>query len=284
MNQKTVLSRLDGPVRLVAVSWARRERCVPLCSVTLRSGLEVSKITHIKVLGLALFAVFAFSMVAAASAFAESEWLWQGLAIPAGQELLTDTEGLLTLLVLSLTGVVINTIDCSALFEGDVLPGGVDLVLDAWTLPPAQSLIEELEHLPPVIGKSLDCVTESGVTGLCLAGEETLLWVDELNLELGLVWETLIELDGAVFLDHFHNVAFELLCITAAGDLEALCSGLTSALLANVAEVGVLVEFSEAAGIESEELLCVDGTEEFHVAIDGNLVILHEGGGLLSVS
>jgi hypothetical protein len=235
----------------------------------------VSKITHIKVLGLALFAVFAFSMVAAAMASAH-EWLFNGLTF-AG-ELETNTEGTLELLILTST-TLLNTIDCSALFLGDVTggAGGINLVLDVNTLPP-NSVIEELP------GTSLTCETLQGVAGLCEvgAGKESLLWVDELRLTVGseLTWETLIELDGAVFLDHFHHVAFELSCITAAGKLEALCEGLTSGLLENVA-TGVLIEFSEAAGVGSEQLTCLDGTEEFTVAIDANLIIKHATSDLL---
>lgn len=238
----------------------------------------MSKITHIKVLGLALFAVFAFSVVAAASAFAD-EWLFNGLTFTG--ELETNTEGTLELLILA-SSTLVNTIDCSALFVGDVIGGaaGENLVLDINTLPP-NSVIEELP------GTSLTCETLQGVTGLCEvgAGKESLLWADELRLTMGseLTWETLIELDGAVFLDHFHHVAFELSCITAAGKLEALCEGLTSGLLENVTE-GVLILFSEAAEVESERLLCLDGTEEFEVAIDTNLTILHAVNGTLSVS
>jgi hypothetical protein len=236
----------------------------------------VSKITHIKVLGLALFAVFALSMVASATAFAD-EWLFNGLVF-AG-ELETNTEGTLELLILA-SETLVNTIDCSALFVGDVTGGvgGINLVLDVNTLPP-NSVIEELS------GTSLTCETLQGVTGLCEvgAGKEALLWVDELSLTLGLTWETLIELDGTVFLDHFHHVAFELSCATAAGKLEALCEGLTSGSLENVA-AGVLILFSEAAGVESERLLCLDGTEEFEVAIDADLIIKHVNGVGLSVS
>lgn len=248
----------------------------------------MSKITHIKFLGLALFALFAFSAVAAASAFAADEWLWKGSPIPAGQELATDTEATLTLDILNAAGVLINEIDCSALFEGAVLPGGVDLVLDVYSLPPAQVLIEELP------GTSLTCENLVDVEGCRLsteAGSETLLWVDELSLTMALTWESLIELmaTAPLFLDDFHNVAFELLCILLGSpvtDLESLCSGLTSGALENEGE-GVLLELSATAG--SEALNCINTIGGMEVAktsadIVGDVLILSENGGALAVS
>jgi hypothetical protein len=241
----------------------------------------VRKNTYIKVLGLALCAVFALSAYAAASAFAESEWLWQGSPIPAGQELPTDTEGTLTLSVLNAAGALVNEIDCSSLFEGTVLAGGIDLVIDIYSLPPAQVLIEELP------GTSLSCETlvDNGACRLTTeAGSETLLWVEELSLALGLTWESLIELDaGVTFLDRFHHVAFELLCILLSGaTLESLCEGTTSGALANVVG-GVLIELGAAAG--SEALTCFNKVGEVEVEktttdLTGDLVIKPSAGTL----
>jgi hypothetical protein len=238
----------------------------------------VSKITNIKVLGLALFAVFAFSMVAAATAFAENEWLWELLPIPVGVELATNTESALTLKVLSGGGVLVNTIDCSGLFEGTVTAAGVGLVLDLFDL--AGNLIQELS------GTSLTCETLIDEAG-CTVGGEALLWVDELSLTLGLTWESLIELSGTTFLDHFHNVAFELKCLLLNGfTLESLCSGLTSGTLTNVAP-NVLLEFGVAQGTES--LICINtvgGVEQelTFADLEGDLIIKHAGGGTLAVS
>jgi hypothetical protein len=252
----------------------------------------VSKITNIKVLGIALFAVFAFSAVTAASAFAVDEWLFEGLAF-AG-ELATNTEppvgGALTLNVLTLAGTgPVNTIDCSALFEGTVTGGGpINLVLDLFNLATPQALIEELP------GTSLTCETLVDNEACKLsseAGSETLLWVDELRLgATPLTWESLIELMATApeFLDHFHHVAFELSCILLNGlKLESLCQGVTSGALTNIA-TGVLLEFG-AGTIASEALECenvVEGTpvENTLVDFEGDLVILHSGGGVLSVS
>jgi hypothetical protein len=229
----------------------------------------VSKITHIKVLGLALFAVFAFSVVAAMSASAQ-QWLFNGAAILA--ELPTNTEGTLTLLVFSGTTLV-NEIDCSGLFEGDAGPGALTLVLDLFSL--TGTLIGELS------GTSLDCETLFNVGPGCPVGGETLLWVEELSLSLGLTWEALVELMTAApeFLLHFEHVAFELLCFIGGVNTENLCQGLTSGALTNVTG-GVLLEFSTEPPIASEKLICSEG----EAGLDGNLVIKHTGAGTLTVS
>jgi hypothetical protein len=252
----------------------------------------VNKTINIKVLGLALFAVFAFSAATAASAFAVSEWLWQGAAIPNGVELATNTEGELVFGVLSASGALVNEIDCSALFEGTVSKGPVDLVLDVYDL--AESLIEELEPSPGVIGKSLSCVTLVDNGACKLSSEEpseTLLWVDELRLPAPgveeLTWESLIELDGTTFLDHFHHVAFELRCVLLNSlTLLALCEGLTSGTLTNEAP-GVLLTFGVTQG--SEALTCtntVEGAEQEKTSVDlsGDLTIKHVESGTLAVS
>jgi hypothetical protein len=242
----------------------------------------VSKITNIKVLGLALFAVFAFSMVAAATAFAENEWLFNGAPIGVGSELATNTVGTLTLGVLDETKTVeVNTIVCSALFEGTVGAGSVDLVLDLFDL--AGNLIQELS------GTSLTCETLFDLEGAagCTVGAESLLWVDELSLTLGLTWESLIELSGTTFLDHFASVAFELKCLLLNGfTLESLCSGLTSGTLTNVVP-NVLLEFGAAAG--TEELNCTNTVGGMAAPLtfadlSGDLVIAHATGGTLAVS
>jgi hypothetical protein len=256
----------------------------------------VGKITHIKVLGLALFAVFAFSAFAAASAFAVSEWLFNGAPIGVGAELATDTEGTLVLDVLNEAGtVLVNEIDCSSLFEGTVGAGSLDLVLDVFSLLPGNELIEELEPLVGTEGKSLSCETlfdNGGELGEACklsteAGSETLLWVENLSLAGGLTWESLVELDAATFLDHFVSVAFELRCVLLAGvTLNSLCEGLTSGLLENVAP-NVLLEFGE--GPASEPLNCTNtvggmGVPLTFVDLTGDLIIKHATGGTLAVS
>lgn len=253
----------------------------------------MSKITNIKVLGLALFAVFAFSAFAAASAFAEDEWLFKGSTFVG--ELETDTEGELNLDVLNLEKVLINTIKCSALFMGTVTGGGpVNLVLDLFALLPGNALIEELEPTAGTEGHSLDCETTFAINSeVCPVGGETLLWVDELRLPAAgvteLTWESLIELmvTGPEILIHFHYVAFELLCfLGGTTNLLALCEGLTSGKAVNEPE-GVLVEFNPEAPIESEELACTNNLEpvvSIVAGIEGDVLIKHANGGVLAIS
>lgn len=243
-------------------------------------GKEDEEMRKIHRLGLALFAMFAFGAMAAASAFAADEWLFNGSPITV--ELPTNTEGTLTLDVLNLEGVLVNAINCSGLFEGTVGPGAIDLVLDLFSLTGA--LIGELG------GTSLDCETVSNPTGMaCPVGGETLLWVDELSLTLGLTWETLVELMATApeFLLRFHHVAFELLCfLGGVTNLEALCEGVTSGKLENVA-AGVLLEFNPAAPIASEELACTNNLEpsvSITAGLEGDVVIKHTGPGTLAVS
>jgi len=243
----------------------------------------VSKITHIKVLGLALFAVFAFSMVAAASAFAQDEWLFKGEAFVG--ELETNTEGELTLIALR-AGVVLNEIVCSGLFTGDVIGGGpVNLVLDLFSLTGTE--IAELG------GTSLDCLTTFSALSLvdCEVGLETLLWIEELRLEPAspLTWESLLELmmTEPFFLVKFHHVAFELLCFNSLGiNAEILCEGVTSAKAENVAG-GVLLEFdpNPAGTILSEEIAC-PMAPEMGIGVDflGDVLSVDSTGGILSVS
>jgi hypothetical protein len=120
----------------------------------------------------------------------------------------------------------------------------------------------------------------------CTVGGETLLWVDELSLTLGLTWEATVELMAAApeFLLHFVHVAFEQLCIIGGMNAEFLCEGLTSGKLENVAP-NVLLEFSDAAPISSEKLTCptspIAGLE---IGLDGDLIIKHATGGTLAVS
>jgi hypothetical protein len=208
----------------------------------------VSKTINIKILGLTLFAVFAFSAVAAPSAFAADEWLASGATIVT--ELATNTEGEWLMVVLA-GGAELGDITCSALFEGTVGPKEIDLVLDLFSL--TGTLIEELP------GTSFDCTTTNPIGMFCETGLEVLIWADELRLGAEpLTWESLVELMATepLFLVHFHHVAFELLCFSSAGtNLEFLCEGLTSAAIDNLA-TGVELLFSSAAPISSEELTC----------------------------
>jgi hypothetical protein len=231
----------------------------------------------IHILGLALCAVFAFSAIAAASAFAADEWLAGGAAITT--ELETSTEGTLNLHVLS-GETEVNEINCSALLTGDVGPKEINLVLDLFNL--SSVLIEELP------GTALACETLTNPIGAgCTIGGETLLWADELRLGAEpLTWESLLELMAAepLFLVHLHHVAFELLCFNLMGtNLEFLCEGLTSAAVDNLA-AGVEFLFNTAAPISSELLTCTGTVEGLTVGLLGNIPSKLTNGAVLSAS
>jgi hypothetical protein len=79
-------------------------------------------------IGLALFVVFAFGAITAASAFATSpEWLVKGNSFSG--TLSSETTGLLTLikLVSSTNSEVLNKLDCEGTFDGTITsPAGTD--------------------------------------------------------------------------------------------------------------------------------------------------------------
>ncbi len=81
----------------------------------------------IKLLGLALFALFAFSAVLANAAFAEEAlWLVKGEEVTA--KLASETTGELLLIVLKEVIVGETWVLCSGTFDGTVGPGSADEV------------------------------------------------------------------------------------------------------------------------------------------------------------
>lgn len=193
----------------------------------------------IHVLGLVLFAVFAFSSVIASAAFAESEWLAGGLAI--GVALAADTAG--TVLLINLEGgAVLIEVECSGLFEGTVGPGAADTITDAVGLE--GTVIGTLEE-GDTNKTGLSCTVVKTAGGIldCEANSLATVWVDFLNLELSLVWATKIELVGTEFRDDIQaESGYEVECKTPVGSLTNLCGEeLTSSKLENMTtEKGVL--------------------------------------------
>src|SRR6478609_9047517 len=191
----------------------------------------------IQVLGLVLFAVFAVSAAVASAAFA-GEWLEDNLPIQVGEELPADTEGTLTLINLTgAGGTVLVELECSGLFEGDLLAGGVGLILDLYSLGG-----ETIGSLGDTNTLPLAClvIKTAGGLGDCLLNDLVEVWTHNLNLELGAVWETLIELMAAgaeeFLLDLPTYSGYEVVCETGfLGLQENLCEGLTTAVLTNVA-------------------------------------------------
>jgi len=234
--------------------------------------------------GLALFAVLAFSAIAATSAFA-GEWLWEGN--PITSELAVDAEGELLLTVLE-SGNVLVEILCSGLFEGTVA-GATALITDLWSLGSPQ---EEIGSLGDLNEKALGCLVEGSAGGLtdCTLNELASLTLDNLNLELLAAWELTIELMTAgteEFLIDFPSYAgYDVECLTPLGTLSVLCEGLTSGRLTNnVLAKDVEVLFGTGPG--SESVPCVGAPNLTGDISNEGLtlgLITHTGGGTLAVS
>ena len=227
----------------------------------------------IQIVWLALFAVFAFSAVAASSAFAEdTQWLWEGAKIAA--ELAVDTEGEL-LLEDSGASVKIDIL-CNGLFGGVV--GGLLGVAD-----PLLDEVNDIEDLHMNLDSQLDCEAETSCA-------EKLANVTAVNLP----WKTelLLETHNGVseFMDDFtsdNGVAgvkpgYTVDCIVLGVLVEDTCTGEPKALLENVTG-GVLGTFDENAEINPPgECTLSSGLKEGLVI--GTGLTVHTGGGTLAVS
>jgi hypothetical protein len=123
----------------------------------------------IHLLGLAMFAVFAFSAFAASSAFASEghEWLDNNLAIPLGTTIAIDGEGAL-LLEDTDTG---TAVECHGTNTGNVGSDGTDLV--------ATVTVNSCEFVAGKLGECLS-LAENGVL---VVTPEDLPWLTELVLE-----------------------------------------------------------------------------------------------------
>jgi hypothetical protein len=204
----------------------------------------------IQILGLALGAVFAFSAIAAASAFAESEFLANGAVIT--EELASEGSGELTLSTLVL-GITAVKIDCSGIFDGTVGPKNLDLITELLNLS------KELISLTALSGLALSCEvltsfnSECGaVGGLAELWAVNLPWLTELLL-MTAAPEWLIDLVSS----GVGNPGYYVLCSNGKTNQ---CVGPTSASAEN--EVGgLLVKFNPAAPISSEKGNCTEGGE-----------------------
>jgi hypothetical protein len=122
----------------------------------------------IHLLGLAMFAVFAFSAFVASSAFAaEHEWLDNNLTIPLGTTIAVDSEGAL-LLEDSDTGVAL---ECHGTGEGLVGSDGTDLV--------SKITVTTCEFDSGKLGECLSLAEN----GILVIEPENLPWLSELVLE-----------------------------------------------------------------------------------------------------
>jgi hypothetical protein len=131
----------------------------------------------IRLVGLALFAVFAFSAVAAASAFAESEWLDNGAVTVAGAvKAELKTEGTERLLLADM--------------KGGIGGGEVDLLCEAKSTGLIGAKVDTVET-----ATATNCVVD---TGLCPEPTVT---------ARHLPWKTEILLVGGVFRDDITETA-----------------------------------------------------------------------------
>jgi hypothetical protein len=203
---------------------------------------------------LALFAVFAFSAVLAASASAEevtllAEWLINGAAVTTLTSV--SSTGALELTDNKTAGGA-ATVLCEGTLDGSVGPNGEDEITEVLNLA-SEKVGTEL------IGVALLCTRVS----LCEAGTDIELWPDNLP------WLTLLNLmtTAPEFLVHLFkdsedsNTAqpgWELKCLVLGIPLEDLCLGLTSFAVENITG-SVLSLFDPAAPISSEKGDCTQG-------------------------
>jgi hypothetical protein len=222
------------------------------------------KKTHI--IWLALFAAFAFSAVAVASASAEvALWLNNGADITALTSV--DTEGLLTLATLVL-GVDVALVHCEGIFDGSVGANGEDEITALLTLAGVETSKTALT------GTSLNCLGEGGE---CPAGDLADVWA------LNLPWTTQLELTTAIrdFLREGSGKTgapgYEVVCLNPDETVksENQCLNPTSSLEENSA-TDVIGKFTSA----SEKATCTLGEGD----IEGEGLTLLLTGGPLTVS
>jgi hypothetical protein len=220
---------------------------------------------------LAVFAVLAFSAVAAASsAFAlESVWLHGGVV--ALEDLLVDSEG--TLLLVDLKTPIFGeaSILCSGLNEGII--GG-----DASGLNPKWDEITRITGLNAAT-EPLWVVCTFEVKGGC----ETSTSPEAMAVNLP--WLTELTLSGTAYLDLLFgsggNPGWVSRCLVLGASTEDTCtSAKTSADIDNTTESDVIALFSE---VISGHALCTQSNEESG-EVEGEVLILSADGSALAVS
>jgi hypothetical protein len=197
-----------------------------------------------KAILLALFAVFAFSMVAAGSASAH-QWLFKG------EPITTELSGLVDgLIILHHTGGLTGNslVHCTGQFHGTFGPGSKDLISDVLGL---SGELADATHTGPI-----HCVFESGTCG---AGALALVFV------LKLPWATKLLLPGTpsgvwdhITEDGKGTPGYEVECDRLA--IKVSCSELARAKFIQNLANGALFEF---LGAESIEASCSDGGKGF---------------------
>jgi len=189
----------------------------------------------IYILGVALFALFAFGGVLASGASAETVWLVSN-ALTALKEPATIEEGVLKIDVLNnLLGLVVE-FECSGEFTGTVGPDAEDEITKVLDL--------NLKDIPELavggLGTGVDCTVLSAPVICSNAAKLVELWPDNLP------WETKLELVGTEVLDVIGLVlvnenpakdpGFDFECENSGGTFtEGLCESQLTAVLTNLA-------------------------------------------------
>jgi hypothetical protein len=217
--------------------------------------------------GLAVFAVVAFSAIIVASASAlESGWLVNGVGALTAALVETGEEITLDLL---LGGILVISLDCSGTFDGTV--GGEDegVASTKWDLiTEVLNLSKELVNA----AKPLSCEVLTSVASACGAVGELAMVVP-----VNLPWLTEIILSGSIFLDNFPtNSGYHVVCPGSA-KRENECKGLTEAELINNT-TDVIGKYTEATNEEA----CTEGVghlvaEGLTFAVSGEPVEVSEG-------
>jgi hypothetical protein len=224
------------------------------------------KKTHI--IWLALFAAFAFSAVAVASASAEvALWLNNGAEITTLTSV--DTEGLLSLATLVI-GVDVALVDCTGIFDGSVGANGEDEITALLTSGGVEVSKTAL------VAPALNCTGEGAE---CPVGDLAEVW------PLHLPWTTQLELMTSSILDKLvegptkaGQPGYEVVCLNTNETVksENSCSGPTSSLEEN-GTTDVIGKFSAT---ESEKTSCATGESD----LEGEGLTLLLTGGPLTVS
>ncbi|MGA9874515.1 MAG: hypothetical protein WBQ21_01775 [Solirubrobacteraceae bacterium] len=186
----------------------------------------------IHVVGLAMFAVLAFSAFSVASAFATSlEWLVDGAAVTGAVK--TETTGTLLLADLKVPIIGTASIECEGSLDGTVNTAGKDEITEVLT-------IEKVKVGAPLVEPSLLCTGQEGCEG------NSKIW------PVGLPWKTQLELSGTTAIDNTTSatkLGYEVEC-TAFGikEVDECTQALSAPVLENMltgSENDLLTTFKE---------------------------------------
>ncbi len=222
----------------------------------------------LKILGITLIAIFAFGVITAASASAETAfWLAGGNAITA----LTSTASAGLLLLSFKIGVERTTVHCDVEFFGSVGANGEDEVNEMLSSEGNKTGV-------PLTGTAAKCQVSTG--GLCTFGATGEVWPTELP------WHTHLLLLAApepeyldIYLAETGKLpGFEVKCPGPLGTFSVECKGMTSSSLQNTGGPTLLESFGP--GAKSENMPCTIGEG----LIEGEMLVALLNAATLTVS